>query len=542
VSAVPEPRLEVSDALGRRVILIDKPTFTIGRRSANDLALTGTDVSRDHAEIVLIDGRHALRDRGSRSGTTVNGVPVTERPLAHGDRIRVGRGAGADMVFLIGDGPAPELSLSGSSGGGAAAGFRQLSSLLNALRALGTSRVLDEVLVLVMDAAIDATGAERGFIMLANHGGELELKLARLHGQVSLAGSRFDTSRKIPEQVFATAQPLIVGDLLDEQMAQAHGGTIALGIRHVMCVPLRVVQYVESPRTGKDARPIGVLYLDSREKGSLLSDTARISLETLAAEASVAIENARLYREASEKARLDEELRVAGEIQQSLLPQARKRVGFGEAVGASIACRAIGGDFYEYLDLPDGRFGFALGDVSGKGPPAALLTAVLQGLFAGQIFAPVDPAEMLNRINKALLARGVEGRFATIFFAILGADGQLTYCNAGHNAPMLLSAGGVRRLEVGGMVVGLFPFATYEQETLQLAPGDSLMVFSDGVSEALNVGGDEFGDPRIEETIVARRGEEPTVVLQALLAAVKTFAHGAAQNDDVTAMVVKFTG
>ncbi len=531
-----EPRLEVVDSLGRRVVLIDKPSFSIGRRSVNDLALTGTDVSREHADIVLTDGRYVIRDRASRCGTMVNGTQITERPLKHGDRIRIGRTAGAELVFLIDDTPVSDMG----SGTSIVGGFRQVAALLDALRALGSSRVLDEVLLLVMDAAIDVTGAERGFIMLANDAGVLEMKLARLQGKVSLSGARFETSRKIPEQVFASGQPRIVADLRDGDLAQAHGGTIALGIRHVLCVPLRLVHYVDVPGAAGEARAIGVLYLDSREKGRLLSDTARTALETLAAEAAVAIENARLYREATEKARMDEELRIASQIQQSLLPQARKNVGFCEAMGASIPCRAIGGDFFEYLDRPDGSFGFALGDVSGKGPPAALLTAVLQGIFAGQAFALVEPGEMLSRVNRALLSRGVEARFATIFFGVITQDGRLTYCNAGHNPPLLLTGGGVRKLETGGMIVGLFPHATYDQETVQLSTGDLLTVFSDGVSEALSAAGEEFGEDRIRSAMTAANRESTEAALQALLASVKQFAHGAVQSDDVTAMVVKY--
>ena len=532
-----EPRLEVVDSLGRRVVAIDKPLFSIGRRSANDLVLPGNDVSREHAEILHTDGTYVIRDRKSRCGTTVNGAEITERRLKHGDHIRIGSAAGAELTFLIDDTP---VSATHSSGSALIGGFRQVAALLDALRALGSSRVLDEVLLLVMDAAIDVTGAERGFIMLANDAGELEWKLARLQGKVSLAGSRFETSRKIPEQVFASGHPRIVADLRDGDLAQAHGGTIALGIRHVLCVPLRLVHYVDTPGAAGEARAIGVLYLDSREKGQLLSDTARTALETLAAEASVAIENARLYREATEKARMDEELRIASQIQQALLPQARKSVGFCEAMGASIPCRAIGGDFYEYLDLPDGSFGFALGDVSGKGPPAALLTAVLQGIFAAQAFALVEPNEMLTRVNRALLARRVEARFATIFFGVITPGGRLTYCNAGHNPPLLLTGGSVRTLETGGMIVGLFPHATYDQETVQLSTGDVLTVFSDGVSEALSAGDEEFGEERIREVIAAPGCESTEAVLQTLLASVKQFTRGAVQNDDVTAMVVKY--
>ena len=537
MSATQDARLEVSDAQGRRVVVLDKAAFTIGRRSANDLQLTGTDVSRDHAEILRSDGNYLLRDRGSRCGTYVNGAPVTERRLVHGDKIQVGRTAGAQLVFLIHDTATDTGSRAGASA--IVGGFRQIATLLDALRGLGSSRVLDEVLTLVMDAAIEVTGAERGFVMLASERGELEMKLARMQGRVSLSGTRFDTSRKIPEQVFATGHDMVVRDL--REFADDHLATIAHGIRQVLCVPLLLVRYVDRPGAPIESKPIGVLYLDSRERGTLLSQATRTALETLAAEAAVAIENARLYRQAIEKGRIEEELRMASQIQQALLPKSRTRGTFYDASGTSIACRAIGGDFFEYIDLPDGSFGFALGDVSGKGPPAALLTAMLQGIFWTQSFAPVEPAAMMTRVNRALLARGIENRFATIFFAILRPDGRLIYCNAGQNPPMLFSAAGVRKLETGGMIVGLFPHASYEQEEVWLNAGDLLTVYSDGVSEALNPAGDEFGDPRIQDVISPNWLEPSDAVLQSLLRSVREFAQDAPQNDDVTALIVRYT-
>jgi serine phosphatase RsbU (regulator of sigma subunit) len=534
-----DARLEVTDAQGRRVVMLDKPTFTIGRRGTNDLQLTGTDVSRLHAEILSNNGQYLVRDCGSRCGTYVNGAQVTEKRLAHGDKIQVGRAAGAQLVFLTHDRGPDTSSRSGATG--IVGGFRQIATLLEALRGLGGSRVLDEVLTLVMDAAIDVTGAERGFVMLANERGELEPKVARMRGRMSLAGARFDTSRKIPEQVFATGKEAVIRDLKDEPRHEDHDRTIAHGIRQVLCVPLLLVRYVEKSATPIESKPIGVLYLDSREKGALLSQTTREALQALAAEAAVAIENARLYREAIEKGRIDEELRMASQIQQALLPKSRTRGTFYDASGTSIACRAIGGDFFEYIDLPDGCFGFALGDVSGKGPPAALLTAMLQGIFWTQSFAPIEPAAMMARINQALLARGIDNRFATIFFAILRPDGRLTYCNAGQNPPLLFSASGVRKLETGGMIVGLFGHATYEQEELQLDAGDLLAVFSDGVSEALNPAGEEYGESRAQGAIAPNWLEPSDAVLQALLESVRAFAQGAPQNDDVTGLIVRYT-
>ena len=228
--------------------------FRIGRKSESDLRSVGTDVSREHAEIVrLDDGRFVLKDRGSRCGTFVNDEQVTERPLRHRDKIRLGRSGSAEMIFLADD-PA-DTHVSHASG---VIDFRPLTTLLDRLRGLGSSRVLEEVLVLVMDSAIDATGAERGFIMLANAKGELEFKIARARGKVTLSGQSFATSQKIPQEVFETGQERIVADLREGDFAGQHLGTVALGIRHVLCTPLRVVRYLEqssaaTPNSGRSA-------------------------------------------------------------------------------------------------------------------------------------------------------------------------------------------------------------------------------------------------------------------------------------------------
>ena len=534
---MPDAHIEVNDALGRRVIAMDKATFIIGRRSGSDVHVMDTEVSREHAEIAQVAGQFLVRDKGSRYGTFVNGSQVQEQALASGDRIRLGKSGKAEILFWIGEAPIAD-TLSG--GAAVIGGFRQVASLLETLQAVGSARLLDEVLVLVMDAAIEITEAERGFVMLANPAGELELKLARAAGKMPLPGTGFERSRKIPEAVYASGTARLVTDLQDGDLAQAHEGTIALGIRHVLCVPLRLVRYVEHAGTTPASQSIGVLYLDSREKGTLLSPTARAALETLAAEAAGAIENTRLYREALEKARIDEELKIASQIQQSLLPKPERRGAFFEAYGRSVACRAIGGDFFEYMDLPDGRFGFALGDVAGKGPLAALLTILLQGLFAAHANASPEPSVTATRVNAGMLSRAIPARFATAFYGVLSADGVLTYCNAGHNPPFLFSNGTVRTLATGGMVLGIFDVVPYEQESVQLQPGDVIVLFSDGVSEAMNAAYEEFGEDRIPDAVRPALGNSPQQILETLLAAVHAFADGVPMRDDVTAVVLRY--
>lgn len=535
---MPDARLEVTDALGRRIVPIGKEAFGIGRRETNDLRLAGSEVSRDHAEIVAVTGGFLVRDKQSRYGTYVNDEPVTERTLAHGDRIRLGRSGGAELVFLLADsGPSQDKATTTAIGD-----LRQIAALLDGLRALGSGRVLDDVLALVLDSAIEVTGAERGFIMLANPGNEneLEFKLARGRRQQSLPGTSFATSRKIPEEVFRTGDPKILADLLDGELANVHMGTVALGIRNVQCVPLKLVRYVDRADEVAGERRIGVLYLDSREKGSFLSGSTRGALETLATEAAVAIENARLYRETMEKAKMEQEMRIAAEIQQALLPKAGHSGTYFRTAASSLPCRSIGGDFYDYVDLPTGAFGFALGDVAGKGPPAALLSAMMQGIFAAQAAASDTPSQTIKRVNLALYKRGIESRFVTLMYGSLLPDGRLTYCNAGHNPPLIVGPGGVRRLEVGGPIVGLFEAAKFEEETVTLSAGDVLLVFSDGVSEALSAEGEEYGEERIIATANRHPGASPNDMLQAVFADVRAFTKGAPQSDDITALVLRY--
>jgi serine phosphatase RsbU (regulator of sigma subunit) len=535
--SMPQPRLQVTDALGHRVIPIEKALFTIGRRSASDLQLASTEISRDHAEIALLNGQCLLRDKGSRFGTFVNGETVTERPLAHGDRIRLGKTDAVELLFLT-----DEADTSGGSASSGIADLRQIAALLDGMRAVGSGRVLDEVLALVMDLALEVTNAERGFIMLADARRELEFKIARGKGRFTLPGRSFATSLKIPRDVFMTGQSRLVGDFdaLDENQKGIHEGTIALGIRHVLCVPLRIAPYAE--RAAPEGRIIGVLYLDGREKATLHSRATRSALEAFATQAALAIESARLYAESAEKAKLERDLQIAADIQRRLLPDGRYSGSHFDLAAVSVPCRTIGGDFFDYIDLEDGSFGFALGDVAGKGPPAALLMVAVQSMFIAQAPLRGGPAETMARINKTLMRRAIEARFVTMFYGIVAPDGTLSYCNAGHDPPVLVTRGGVQALEEGGVVLGLFPHASYEAGTVQLAPGDVIAICSDGVAEARSETDEEFGRDRLISCVSGGAAEEPQALLERLLGEVRAFTAGAPQADDVTLMMGRYRG
>ena len=539
--ATAEARLQVIDNQGRRMVSLDKPVFIIGRRTAADLQLLNADVSREHAEIARDGMRFLLRDRGSRYGTFVNGEQITERPLEHGDRIRLGRTEGVELVFMT-DATATTHASGLRDAASDAGDLRQMAAILNGLRALGSGRVLDEVLTLVLDSALDVTKAERGFVMLARPDGELEFKTARGRGRITLPGTTFTTSTKIPREVYQTGESRIVGDLMDGNLAGMHDGTIAIGIRHVLCVPLSVSPMSAGADDGIKARTIGVLYLDGRERGTMLSQQTRSSLEAFATQAGLAIESARLYAESAEKARIERDLRIAAEIQRALLPDGNYEDDTVDLAAASVPCRTVGGDFFDYIDLAERGFGFALGDVAGKGPPAALLAAAVQTNFGAQAPVSTNPAETMTRINKALLRRAVEARFATMFHGAVLNDGALSYCNAGQEPPLVVRQNGIEWLEAGGPVLGLLSIASYECGTTALEPGDLVVVCSDGVTEARNAEGEEFGRDRLVQTMVAAHGLKPDLALERLLEDVRKFSQGAAQADDITALVLRYRG
>lgn len=249
-------------------------------------------------------------------------------------------------------------------------------------------------------------------------------------------------------------------------------------------------------------------------------------------------------REVAERdAREGQEMRIAAEIQQALLPPRSRSDTWYAAAGASIPCRTIGGDFFEYFDLPDGRVGFALADVAGKGPPAALLAAMVQGIFDSHARQGDGPAATLSRVNEAISAREIEARFATVFYAVLGRDGALHFSNAGHNPPFVLRRRAiVGRLETGGLMLGPFKGAQFEEGMSRLEPGDVLVVYSDGVTDAEAPDGEQFGEERLLDALSRFDGESAEEIRDGLLGAVRTFVADRPPFDDVTVMTVRYLG
>jgi serine phosphatase RsbU (regulator of sigma subunit) len=406
-------------------------------------------------------------------------------------------------------------------------GTEVVACLQQTLRGIGEGDLLDAVLTSVVDAAVALTGAERGYIAVGSGSGRLEHVRGRSRSLETLPEDRGSLLRSLrdrfPPQEGARPQsgapPRSAGAIPWGASPTASGEKTDGGAS--LAVPLRLPMV--DARAEETQKIAGVLYVEGLEHSVR---SIQYALDVLAQEAALLIRD----------------LKKAAEVQHSLLPPAVCSGYFFTAAGGSLPCRVIGGDFFEYVDLPTGDFGFVVCDVAGKGAPAALLSAVLQGIFAGVAPSGGGPAATLSRMNHALIRRPIESKFATVLYGVLSPDGRLTFCNGGHNAPFVFTRDSVRRLDTGGPVLGLFEQARYEEASMDLEPGDFLFVFSDGVTEALNAAEEEFGEVRLCDCLSAVRGDEPTRVLDTVFGTLQEFCDGMTQTDDITALALQYSG
>jgi sigma-B regulation protein RsbU (phosphoserine phosphatase) len=284
---------------------------------------------------------------------------------------------------------------------------------------------------------------------------------------------------------------------------------------------------------------IGVLYVDSHVISGTISQTSLRLLESLAFEATKSLESVRLMHEEQEKKQLEVELNMAREVQVALSPVFRQPAHF-EVAAQSIPSRYVGGDFYDLMPLAAGGTAFALGDVSGKGIAAALLAAMAQGALQAQFAGGLGLTEVINSLNRVLVQRSAADRFITLFCAVLDPDGRFAYINAGHNLPILVRTDGrTELLTTKSVLLGAFDFAKYQERETRLAPGDIVVIYTDGVTEAVNAAGEMFGDDRLVSLVAASASLSADEIKGRVLGEVVAFTSGLPQGDDITLIVLK---
>jgi serine phosphatase RsbU (regulator of sigma subunit)/pSer/pThr/pTyr-binding forkhead associated (FHA) protein len=550
-----EAVLEVISPDGaRKYVRITQTPFLIGRGSetGNHLQLTDRRISRNCAAIVLEANKYYLEDRGQRRGMFVNGEKVESREVNDSDVITFGLDDSYQLVFRLATGTSDEaipqlltridhMTSSESTGGG----LRKLNMLLEATSLLHSQLPLDSVLAKMIDHAIAVTDADRGLLEEAQEGRpeSLRVRLARRSGGQRLPPESMTPSQTAIQLAMKQGSPVITEDLAQAEMnLQAAASIVAQGLRAVVVIPLYASSRAATEGTGVDIKRgdfLGVLYLDSK-RPTAFTKLDRQILDALAADAASILDNARLVEKERERQALEQQIAIARDIQQALLPKNFRDFPHLAVSGANFPCLSVGGDYFDVFPLDERRTAFLLADVSGKGLGAALLTTMLQGALSGMTLG-TDPARVFNHVNRFLCDHAEVGRYATMFFGILDDCGKLEFINAGHPSPILMRQGRAdEAFTEGSFPVGLVPEAEFTTASLQLEPNDTLFLFSDGVTEAMDPDEDLYGVARLRGVLEGKTDLPLDEIQKIVLESVENFARGARQADDLTMLLVRF--
>ena len=550
-AGLPPAVLFVLNPSGQRTrVLLEPLPFMIGRHADNHLVLRDNRASRSHARIVAENGAYIIEDLNSRHGTWVNGEQIARHVLRNSDRIDLGVRESYQLTFALEPGEInrilDQIASTSRSEGLGANNLAKLRSLVEVARALQNSLSTQEVLTAVVDAALAVTDCDRGFLLLRRES-DLEMAVARDRDGKALEAGELRVPTSVIKRALQSRRELLSMsfDPLEEQGVRPEVSVAALDLRSVVCVPLVQIRSGTSEETRITSTldaTIGLLYMDSRQSPADLSAGNRELLQTLAIEASTILENARLMEEQRAKLRIEDELRIARTIQQGLLPAALPSTGWFRAAGSSFPSTQVGGDYFDVRRVSSEVWAAVVADVSGKGVSSALLAGLLQGTFLMTTGDSSQIESMLDRLNLFLLERTRGEKYATIFYCTLEPSGLLSYSNAGHPAPFLVSRDGrLRKLHTSGMPVGMIEDAPFQMVQTQLAPGDKLVIYSDGLTEAENAEGRFFDNERLRLCVRDNAGLDAAGLHGALLAAVDRFAEGGVIRDDITALVLEYS-
>ena len=411
----------------------------------------------------------------------------------------------------------------------------RLALLYQLSQTFNSSLDLDEVLNRVMDEVIIATRAERGFLMLHDEQGHLAFRAARGMDQHTIQDPLFQISLSVVQGVARQGKPVLTGDAQVDPRFSMRQSVKLLGLRSILCVPLRIKE-----------RILGTIYVDNRIQAGIFSPADLELLSSIASSAAVAIENARLYQVAVEKGRLESELQMARQVQLSLLPSEVPAAPGWEFTARWLPARQVAGDYYDFISGPNGHLGMVVADVSDKGMPAALFMALSRSIVRASMDPSLSPAGSIQRANRLICHDSTSGMFITLFYALLDPQaGSVCYVNAGHNPALFFQhgkrpgQGAMSRLGRTGMALGVEAETPYEERRLALNPGDFLVLYTDGVTDALDPQGRSFEMDRLESVVLAHREETAQQIGDALENAIRSFTGEAPVFDDITLLVAR---
>jgi serine phosphatase RsbU (regulator of sigma subunit) len=523
-------RLIVGAASDGRVHDIERVPFTLGRGAERDLTLADPRVSREHALIDCDADGYFLRDLGSRHGTAVNGIPVGGNHCRLRTQDKIALGASAETIVfeeMEEDSTARTLLARFSQATGESNDLETLSLFLQAAQSLNSHGALNDVLRTVVEYTIRLTHAERGFVFLGS--GVESFRLA--YGQDERGETLTEhtaVSSSILRDAAESHNDFLLADAGAEAMRGGRDSLLAHAIRSVAAIPLRGLN---------SGRLLGLLYLDSRRGAQDFSKVSKDILHAIARQAAMLLENLAMLEAEREAALLRKELEIAAAIQMQIIPQTLPEFAGVKVAAKTVPCTGVGGDFYDVIAVPGG-FVAVVADVCGKGVPAALLASMVQGMLHAQITSGATLVDAVTQVSRFVCLRAAGERYLTMaalrFSLEPGGEARMELVNGGHVAPLILRGdGSVETISDGDLPVGLLSFATYHAISCTLSAGDRVLLLSDGITEAENAAGEQFGELALGRLLGERE------LVPSLFAALGRFCAGGTPSDDQTVLSVE---
>ena len=577
-NATPQLNLRIMPSQGASFDhVVDVETLVIGRSSTSDLVLPDRFLSRRHTQISRADdGRPGwlVTDLGSHNGTMLNGRRLeAPQPLRPGDvlvlsstTIRIQSMDGQKPSGNAATGPASDSGvrkvlrdatvmlskdvLEEASRSDDRDSLRKVADRLHLLNeihdALGRSVSLEELFVLILDRVFAALRPEQAWILVK---GEEALRPVAVR---SVDGGRPDPpdSQNLDDEVMGKGMAALVVDAETDERFAAAQSLLVSGIKSLLAVPLLAGEpFNDSSAEGFGTANgvLGMIVLSSRAHIKLFDEDDLELLVSLASVAALRIRNVTLAEEAAERRRLEKELALARRIQERLLPDTLPDLEGWRIHALNVPSRGVSGDYYTLVlrDVDEEpRLSVMIADVSGKGMAASLLTASLEALCAGPIEEGIAPETICEQVSRRLFARTPPEKYATALIADLEpASGVVHYCNAGHNPGLLVRAeGDIEHLSTSGPPIGLIPELSFAGKYVEMRPGDSLVLYTDGITEAEDPDEEEFGVERLEDVCREHREAEPDALGDAVGRGLDAFARGVPYADDRTLVVLQRLG
>jgi len=405
----------------------------------------------------------------------------------------------------------------------------ELSILNDIATAIASTQSLNQITNLIVKKCVKHLKSEQGSIQLVDEKdfvNPFHTMIRIKDSQRELQPLRFD--QQISDWMLANKKPMIRNEFKQEEKISLQGDSI-LKIRSMLSVPMII-----------KGRMIGILTLFNKESAEGFTEADQRLLTIIAGQSANVIENSRLFEEEKKLMQIQQEIQVASEIQKNLLPQEIPSIKGYDIYVINIPAREVGGDYYDFIKISETKTAIALGDVSGKGLPASMLMANLQATLRGQLLFCNCAKDCIKRANNMLFKSTDTSKFVTLFFGILDTEKHtLTYCNAGHNEPIYFQQEQKVKLDKGGMLLSCFEDTEYDEEEMFFEKGSTLVVFTDGITEAMNENQEEFGEERLNKLIEKKVALPSQQLVMEMLSDVKNFSSGVPQFDDITLMIIK---